>query len=151
MVKMLGPLVLWVLPLVLVACDGTKPPPNDTTAPTVKTVSPLDGSRTITLNTNLVFTFSEAMNQLATQEAVSSTPATSCIFSWNSQGDTLTCDPDSNLAASTTYNVVVGTSAKDLADNALANAFSFSFTTGTKALEPCKFDGTTFNNCAFAS
>lgn len=155
MVKVIGFLVLLTLLFVLVACGGAKPPPdnNDTTAPTLKSVSPLDSSSNIAINTNLVFAFSEAMNQTETEGAVSSTPAITCAFRWNSAGDTLTCDPNSNLAVSTSYDITVSADAKDLAGNALATAFSSSFTTGTKALETCKFDDATtpFNNCAFGS
>lgn len=155
MVKVIGFLVLLTLPFMLVACGGANPPPdnNDTIVPSIKSVSPLDGSSTIAINTNLVFTFSETMNQPASEGAISSTPAITCAFRWNAEGDLLTCDPSNNLAVSTTYNVIVGAGAKDLAGNALANTFSFRFTTGTKALETCKFNDVTtvLNDCAFGS
>jgi hypothetical protein len=152
-IKKSGVFILWIVFLGMVACNGVKSPPTDVTAPTVSSVNPLDGSSDIAINTTIVITFSEAMNQADSESAVSITPTIPCAFSWNTAGDVLTCDPANNLEISTPYTVTVGTSAKDLADNTLANPFSFSFTTGMKALETCKFNdaNTPFNNCAFGS
>jgi hypothetical protein len=48
-------------------------------------------------------------------------------------GTTATFNPDANLTASTTYTATITTGAKDLAGNALASNYVWSFTTGAAA------------------
>lgn len=123
----------------------------DTTAPTLLSTSPADGDTNIALNINLSFVFSEAMNQAVTQSALSFNPETSCDFSWNTAGDTLTCNPQSDLSSGASYTVSLSTAAQDLAGNNLATGSSLSFTTGTTTLATCTFGSANFNACLFGN
>ncbi|UCE37751.1 MAG: Ig-like domain-containing protein [Thermoplasmata archaeon] len=81
----------------------------------------------VAVTTNITVTFSEPMNQLLTQSAFTILPSVFGAFSWN--GNTLKFDPDSDLAYFTTYNVTIGTGAKDLFGNPLGTVTSWEFTT----------------------
>ena len=72
-------------------------------------------------------TFSEAMNQSSVQSAFQIDPSITGTISWN--GNTMTYTPLLNLAYTRTYNVTVGTGAKDLAGNGLSAPYEWNFTT----------------------
>ena len=102
----------------------------DATAPTVLGSSPASGATGVPVNTNISFTFSEAMNR-STVEAAFSGAGITCAWAWTSDSTLATCNPTANLSFSTVYNVSIGTGAKDEAGNALAGAFNSSFTTAS--------------------
>jgi hypothetical protein len=108
---------------------GTAPPPADTTAPTITSVSPAEGATGIAVTANVSVTFSEPMDKASAEGAFSIAPSVAGAFSWS--GNTMTFDPTADLAAGTTYTATVSTAAKDTAGNALAAAKSWSFTTTT--------------------
>ncbi|MDH4161178.1 MAG: Ig-like domain-containing protein [Nitrospirota bacterium] len=109
---------------------GTAP---DTTAPTVSSTSPESNATGVAVNGAVSATFSEAMD-----------PATFTVSSFllkdgsnnavsgavNYAGTTATFTPSVNLAYSAGYTATVTTTVKDLAGNAPAAAYSWSFTTG---------------------
>ncbi|MFH1230427.1 MAG: putative Ig domain-containing protein [Planctomycetota bacterium] len=103
----------------------------DTIPPTVISVSPANGSTGIAVSTNISVTFSEAMNQSATQGAFSTSPTVAGAFSWS--GNIMTFDPTSNLAYNTSYTCTVSTAAQDLAGNSIAIQYQWSFTTIVEA------------------
>ena len=81
----------------------------------------------VLVTTPITVTFSEKMDQFATQEAFSISPALKGSFSWN--GTNMTYIPDSNLAYNTSYTVTIGTGARDSAGNNLPSAYSRQFGT----------------------
>jgi hypothetical protein len=106
--------------------------PN-TTAPTVTSTDPANNATGVALNRKIAATFSEAMDPLTITTVTFTlnqgvTPITGTVAY---VGFTATFSPLSNLAASTTYTATITTGAKDLAGNALASSFVWSFTTGT--------------------
>ena len=107
---------------------GTAAPP-DTTRPTVVSTAPQGSATAVPFTTNIEFNFSEPMDVNSVQAAFSSTPAITCNWFWNAQRTLGVCDPSVNLAASTGYNITMGTGARDDANNTLQSAFTFSFTT----------------------
>jgi uncharacterized repeat protein (TIGR02543 family) len=110
------------------------PEGGDTTPPTVLSVTPANSATDISLNANVVVTFSEEMDQTATASAFTLNDGTDDVdgaISWNTAGDTLTFNPTNDLTASTPYTVTVATTAADLAGNTLATEFTSTFTTGT--------------------
>src|SRR6185436_20294382 len=104
----------------------------DLTSPTVTTVNPVNSAANVALASNVVVTFSEAMNAgTVTTSTFTLTPtsggtaiAASVVYSAGSA----TLDPTSNLAYSTSYTVNVTSGARDLANNGLT-PFSSTFTT----------------------
>ncbi len=109
---------------------GTAP---DTTAPTVTNTINANGATNVALNTKVGATFSEAMDPLTISNAsftlkqgVNIVPGTTGY-----SGVSMVFVPASNLAANTTYTATVSTGAKDLAGNALASDYVWSWTTSS--------------------
>ncbi|HEX2025908.1 MAG TPA: S8 family serine peptidase [Actinomycetota bacterium] len=110
----------------------TPSPPADTTAPTVKSVSPTDGTAGVSPGTGVTVAFSEPMDQPAAQSAFSLAasaggPAVTGTFSWS--GGSMTFSPSSPLAEGTSYTATVATTAADVAGNRLAAESVWSFRT----------------------
>ena len=108
----------------------------DTTAPTVIGVSPANAATGVDRNTNVEVTFSEDLDwdfqDFTLTKQGSSSPVGWSSIGYSRQTDTATLDPASNLEANTTYTATIkggSTGAKDLAGNALAQDYSWTFTT----------------------
>ncbi len=129
------------------AASDAAPPPADTTAPEVESVSPTDGATKVPRLTNVTATFSEKMDpstlsastvtlkNTKTGQTVTDVGVTTAE---NSEGKTvLTLNPfpsnaATKLAKKTKYEVRITTGAKDLPGNPLATDKVWSFTTGRK-------------------
>jgi hypothetical protein len=131
--------LMWLMALLLAAfvagCSGSDGSPADTTAPTVKSTAPVNASTGIALNTNIIATFSEAMDPATITTATFTLKQGTTLVpgAVSYVGTTATFNPSSDLAASTTYTATVTTGVKDLAGNALAVTKTWGFTTGTVA------------------
>ena len=116
----------------------------DTTAPTVTATLPAAGATAVNPANPVTATFSEAMDPATINASTfelrdSGNNLVSRAVTYN--GTTATLTPTNPLAASTTYNAkVIGGSngVKDLAGNALATDYGWSFTTG---VDPCSTGG----------
>ncbi len=111
----------------------------DTTPPTVLSVDPPDGATGVKDDASVIVTFSERMNQAATEFSYESLelPTESVTFSWNADGTTLTIKPndlleyvagdDPSIAAKTyAINFSIAT---DISGNSLPAEFNSSFST----------------------
>ncbi len=98
---------------------------SDATPPTVSDTTPTGSDAQV--GTTITVTFSEPMNQTATEEAFSVSPSVVGTFSWSAT--TLTFTPTSPLSYETLYEVTMGTGATDLAGNSLELPYSWQFTT----------------------
>ena len=104
--------------------------------PTVISTIPLNGATGVPLNQIVSATFSKAMNP-ATINSTTFTltgpgaTAVSGLLAYAAIGNTLTFTPTANLASSTLYTATIKTGAQDLAGNALASNYVWTFTTGT--------------------
>ncbi|MFZ5441053.1 MAG: Ig-like domain-containing protein [Myxococcota bacterium] len=111
--------------------------PPDTTPPTVVETVPSNGDTGVSNNTLISITFSEPMQQAATEGALSlsagSTTLTNCNarWLWNGARTMVSCQPEPVLAFSTLHRVVISVAARDDANNALAAEYAFSFTVGS--------------------
>ena len=65
----------------------------DTTPPTIISIEPPDGATGVEFEENIVITFSEKMDQVATQNAFQSDISSELTFNWNAEGTVLTIDP----------------------------------------------------------
>jgi methionine-rich copper-binding protein CopC len=97
---------------------------------------PSDGATGVAVDTSIQLTFSEAMDTASVEGALSFAPAIACTFAWSSGDTVLTCDPDSDLAAGTDYDVTVSTSAQDADGTSLEAAASFGFETAAGPTPP---------------
>src|SRR5215207_600915 len=116
-------------------------PPSDTTPPMVNSTSLLNNATGIASTANVSATFSEDMDRSTlttssfTLTKQNSTSPLAATVGYDSTTKTATLDPSSDLAANATYVATVKgdraalASARDLAGNALAQDFSWSFTT----------------------
>ena len=107
----------------------------DTTAPMVTATLHANGSADVPTNTKIATTFSEAMNPLTITTATFTfkNGSTNVSGTVTYSGVTAVFTPASNLSANTTYTGTITTGAKDLAGNALASDYVWSWTTGATA------------------
>jgi len=105
----------------------------DVTPPTVRATSPASGASAVGTNSSFTVTFSEVMDlaTISTSTVLlkdnSNNPVSGSVTYSNSVA---TFTPAANLQGSTTYTAAITTSVKDVAGNALATAYVWSFTTG---------------------
>ena len=104
----------------------------DVIAPTILSADPLNGTTGVALTKVIAINFSESMNA-STITSTSFTlklGATAVAGTVVYSGTKATFTPSASLVAGSVYTGTVTTSAKDLAGNALASNYTFSFTTG---------------------
>jgi len=104
------------------------------TPPTVISAVPANGATGVPINQALSATFSEAMNPATINSTIFTLAgpggaAVAGAVTYVAAGSVATFTPAASLASSTVYTATVATGAMDLAGNALANNFSWSFTT----------------------
>jgi Domain of unknown function (DUF4082)/Bacterial Ig-like domain len=122
----------------------------DSTPPTVTAFTPPGGAAGVSVSTAVTATFSEPM-QAATISTDSfdlrvGTTVVPATVSYNATTRVATLTPTSPLAAATTYTATVRGGAtdprvKDLAGNALASNFTWSFSTAAGSLPPAEGPG----------
>jgi len=123
--------------LVILAVAGCKQPigpETDVTAPTVTAMFPDNADSGVAINSAVIATFSEAMDPatiVAANFALAggTTPAVG-VVSYSEASRTATFTPESNLMVDTVYTATISVAVKDLAGNAMAEAASWTFTTG---------------------
>ena len=113
--------------------------PGDTTAPTVTAVVPLNAAVGVAIATKITATFSEDMDPLTingtTFTVVNTTLGGTAVagtvtYAAASRTATFTPTIPATLPASTLFTATITTGAKDLARNALASNYVWTFTTG---------------------
>jgi methionine-rich copper-binding protein CopC len=106
--------------------------PADTTPPTVSSTDPVNAATGVAINKQIAATFSEAMDPstISTTTFTLQQGATPVAGTVTYVGTTATFAPASPLAVNTTYTATITTGVKDLAGNALASVFGWSFTSG---------------------
>lgn len=100
----------------------------DTTPPTISSTTPANSATGVSLGTAPSVTFSEPMDctSLTTSTFTLSGGVTGAVAC---TGNTATLTPANPLTGNTTYTATVTTGVKDVAGNALAANYSWSFTT----------------------
>ena len=106
----------------------------DTTPPTVNSTVPASGATAVAINQTVNVTFSKAMDPLTinTASLTVTGPAGTAItgiVGYDVASKIATLTPASNLAPNAVYTATVTTGVRDLAGNALAANFVWSFTT----------------------
>ena len=107
--------------------------PADTTPPVVIATVNANGAIGVPIKTKVGATFSEAMDPLTITTATftfkqGNTPVAGTV---TYSGVSAIFTPATNLTSSTVYTATITTGAKDLAENALASAYVWSWTTGS--------------------
>jgi hypothetical protein len=107
----------------------------DNTPPTVTSVLPLNGATGVSTGTGIIATFSEAINASTVTTStfqLRNSANTLITASVSASGNQITLTPSAALSGSTVYTATItggASGVKDLAGNALANNYSWSFTT----------------------
>ena len=104
----------------------------DATAPMVSSTFPENGATNVPYGGNLSVTFSEAMNPLTVTSAtfILMQGTTQILGTVTYAGVTAISNPATPLEPNTLYTATIRTGATDLAGNALANNYIWTFTTG---------------------
>jgi hypothetical protein len=109
------------------------PPPGagDKTPPTVIATTPVNGALGVAITTMVTATFSEPMNCATITSATFLLGANSALVPGTVEcnSSTATFTPAAPLSYSTFYTATITTGAMDLAGNALASNYAWSFTT----------------------
>ncbi|MDD2915210.1 MAG: Ig-like domain-containing protein [Gallionella sp.] len=107
----------------------------DTTAPTVSSTVNANGATNVATNTQVGATFSEVMDPstINTTTFTLKQGATAVPGTVTYNGVSTVFTPASVLATNTNYTATITTGGKDLAGNALANNFAWSWTTAAAA------------------
>jgi hypothetical protein len=103
----------------------------DTTAPTVTLVNPANAATGVCINKTIAATFSEAMDPLTITNLTFTVAGVTGTVTYDAITKIATFTPTANLAAGTLYTATITTGVNDLAGNALASAYVWTFTTGT--------------------
>ena len=114
----------------------------DITPPTVSSVSPVNAATGVNVNTTVTANFSEAINASTVTTStfqLRNSSNTLITASVSTIGNQIILTPSSALAGTTVYTATITggiAGVKDLAGNALASDYNWSFTTGTEHLSP---------------
>ena len=119
----------------------------DNTPPTVISTDPNDLATNVLINKIITAKFSESMDPntingttFTLMQGLVTVPGTVSY-----SGVTASYNPTSNLSAGTTYTATITTGAQDLAGNAIASNYVWTFTTGTVSGQPSVDLGTAGN------
>ncbi len=109
------------------------------TLPTVISTVPLNGATGVPTNQALSATFSEAMDPATISATTFTLKATSGasvtgVVTYTAAGSIATFVPSANLLPTTQYTATISTGAMDLAGNALADSYEWTFTTAAAPL-----------------
>jgi uncharacterized protein (DUF2141 family)/methionine-rich copper-binding protein CopC len=128
-------LIFFLLTFFLFRCANQLPPPGgepDRIPPKILEVYPLDGTTMFSEN-SFEIEFSEYVDKRSATEAIFISPFIegALEYSWN--GTTLEVTFPEKLKEDVTYTITIGTDVVDLNNkNRMAQAFTFSFSTGEK-------------------
>jgi hypothetical protein len=111
---------------------------SDATRPTVVSTNPLNNATDVALNATVNATFSQAMDPLTITAAAFTVTgpggaAVAGMVVYNALSLIGSFTPNSDLLPTTTYTATITTAVTDLAGNALAVDYVWSFSTGTTA------------------
>jgi len=109
---------------------------SDTSAPYVAAVNLVAGATCVPLDQKIDVTFNEQMNPLTINRGTFFIKGVAGTVTYDVLTQTATLTPSANLAANTTYTIMVTTGAEDMANVPLAPPFNQTFTTG-----PCQGSG----------
>lgn len=120
--------------------DDHTPPPvaTDIIHPTISLSVPAPDATDVAINRKITVTFSEAMSASTingTSFRVTGPGGSNVVglVTYTAVGRSASFVPTSDLAASTSYTATITTGVEDISGNALANNYTWDFTTGTDA------------------
>ncbi len=126
---------------------------TNTTPPTVTSTTPANGAQGVVIGTTIAAVFSEPMGPLTITTATftlqqGATPVAGTV---TYSGTTATFTPLSSLAPATAYTATITNAAQDLAGNALAANYVWSFGTVSAAAVPPPVIESTVNGASYTT
>lgn len=119
----------------------TTTPTPDTWPPTLVSSSPSNQQTNVDVNSNLVLTFSEAVDQYDFEVMITPNPGDGVPL-WSNEGRTITFDPYDPLQDDTQYNLfIIPGGVRDLSGNGIEDLVTIRFSTGA-GFESGSFVGT---------
>lgn len=118
------------------ATDPNTPDPTDIIAPTVSLTVPASDAPDVPINKMISVTFSEAMDASTIDDTTftlseSGGSVVTGTVTYTAIGRSATFSPTSDLDPNTTYTATITTGAEDPSGNALADDYTWNFSTGT--------------------
>jgi Bacterial Ig-like domain len=101
----------------------------DNTPPIVTMTNPMNNQQNVKVNTPVIISFSESMNKLSVQQAISVSPEIMYTFTWDDVAENIILIPEPPLLYNTAYVVQISTEAEDTAANNIEAPYLFSFVT----------------------
>jgi hypothetical protein len=110
---------------------------NDVTPPVISSVVPVNSATAVPVNNKVTAVFSEAMNPLTINATTFTLKQNTTVVQGTItySGNTATFTPAGSFAPSLTYSATISTGAKDVAGNALASNYIWSFTTAASTAD----------------
>lgn len=108
---------------------------GDTTAPTVSSITPAGGASDVAVDSTIQVVLDDDVDATSVIADTSFTVSGGVTGSVDVSGNTITYTPDADLAYETSYTVTLTTAIEDESDNALASAYTSSFTTVANSSE----------------
>jgi len=102
-------------------------------APRVTNTYPSNNQANVPINTQILITFNMAMNQSATESAITTYPSFTWTSQWSGDSRTVTLTPTTSLDGFTTYFINITTDAKGQNGVNMQQMYSFYFHTGMSA------------------
>jgi hypothetical protein len=96
---------------------------------------PANSAINIELTTKIIIVFSEAMNQTAAENAISSNPNIKGKFMWDNSSKNLTIEPDIDLQVDTKYVITIDITAKNMNGVRMVSQCIFFFSTKSTATQ----------------
>ncbi|MCX5751149.1 MAG: Ig-like domain-containing protein [Candidatus Saganbacteria bacterium] len=103
--------------------------------PSVQYTNPTSGATSVTVNQPIKIRFTKAMTTDVTSNWVT-IPGITLNFTLDPTHTLLTATPTTNLSPNTAYTVTASTDCKDERGNAMASAYTFTFTTTSESFSP---------------
>lgn len=126
-------LAAFLITALMTGCDINNSDTSD--APTVYTTVPASGATNVVLNTNVIVTFSEAMDDTTiTSESFSvkglNETALTGTYVYDAASKSASFDPDRDFTASTVYTATIKKTVKSATGTSLDEDYVWSFTSG---------------------
>ncbi|MDT8446621.1 MAG: Ig-like domain-containing protein [bacterium] len=124
---------LFLLAPLMTGCKSSSSASGDTTSPTVSETFPVSAATGVAINSSVFATFGEAIDPktLTTSSFTLSEGANLVSSAVSYSGTTAVLKPATNLKTNRTYTATLNTGIRDVSFNALAEKYTWSFTTKT--------------------
>lgn len=109
---------------------------EDIINPFVSGSIPQDCTQNIPLQSTIIISFSEPMDNQSVEKNIRFSPSFPCTFAWNTNYTICTITPHEPFVFNTWYTVTIPSECTDTAGNNIINQYEFRFKTGSEYIRP---------------